>query len=206
MKAFDVTITETLQAVVTVEAESAEEAMRMVNDQWRAGDHILDAENFVDVNFEADTGRELEAAQEQAGKTMEVLLVEPGQCPRIASIGTDLKALQQTVGGDIEAVYPYDDPVALVCAEEGKINEFPLNRALRDDDGDVADIIAGTFFICGLGDEDFASLPKDLQKKYKEKFHSPETFLKLGNHIRVIPIEPAKEASAKDKTSHGMEL
>ena len=86
MKAFDVTITETLQAVVTVEAESAEEAMRMVNDQWRAGDHILDAENFVDVDFEADAGRELEAAQEQKSKTMEVLLVEPGQCPRIEAI------------------------------------------------------------------------------------------------------------------------
>jgi hypothetical protein len=206
MKAFDVTITKTLQAVVTVEAESAEEAMRMVNDQWRAGDHILDAENFVDVDFEADAGRELEATQEQNRKTMEVLLVEPGQCPRIVPIGTDLKALQQTVGGNIEAVYPYDDPVALVCADEGKINGFPLNRAIRDDDGDVADIIAGTFFICGLGDEDFASLPKDLQEKYEEKFHSPETFLKLGNRIRVIPVEPLKETSAKDKTSHGMEL
>jgi 5-carboxymethyl-2-hydroxymuconate isomerase len=86
MKAFDVTITETLQAVVTVEAESAEEAMRMVNDQWRAGDHILDAENFVNVDFEADAGRELEATQEQNSKTMEVLLVEPGQCPRIEAI------------------------------------------------------------------------------------------------------------------------
>jgi hypothetical protein len=26
------------------------------------------------------------------------------------------------VGGNIEAVYPYDDLVALVCDEEGKLN------------------------------------------------------------------------------------
>ena len=70
MKEFDVTITEKLQAVVTVEAESAEEAMQLVSDQRRAGDHILDAENFVDEDLDANMGREITAEQEQNGKTM----------------------------------------------------------------------------------------------------------------------------------------
>lgn len=206
MKEFDVTITEKLQAVVTVEAETAEEAVQMVSDQWRAGDHVLDAENFVDVDFDSNMGREIAAEKEPDSKTMEVLLIEPGQYPQIVSIGKGLKDLQKTVGGDIEAVYPYDDPVALICAEEGKINGSPLNRAIRDEDNDIVDIIAGTFFICGLGEDEFAALPKELQSKYEEKFHSPESFLKLGNRIMAIPVEPAKAAPAKEKQSHGVEL
>ena len=200
MKEFDVTITEKLQAVVTVEAETREEAEQMVSDQWRSGDHILDADNFVDVEFEGKENTEREKE-----KTLDVLLVEPGQYPRMTSIGSDLYSLQKAVGGDIEAIYPYDDPIAIVCAEEGKINGEPLNRAIRDEDNDIVDTIAGTFFVCGLGEEDFASLPKELQEKYEDKFHQPESFLKLGSRIMAIPMEPAKQSPAKDKSALGEE-
>ena len=200
MKEFDVTITEKLQAVVTVEAETREEAEQMVSDQWRSGDHILDADNFVDVEFEGK-----ESVEREKEKTIDVLLVEPGQYPRLTSIGNDLHSLQKAVGGDIEAIYPYDDPIAIVCAEEGKINGDPLNRAIRDEDNDIVDIIAGSFFVCGLGEEDFASLPKELQEKYEDKFHQPESFLKLGSRIMAIPMEPAKQSPAKDKSALGEE-
>lgn len=200
MKEFDVTITEKLQAVVTVEAETREEAEQMVSDQWRSGDHILDADNFVDVEFEGK-----ESVEREKEKTIDVLLVEPGQYPRMTSIGSDLHSLQKAVGGDIEAIYPYDDPIAIVCAEEGKINGEPLNRAIRDEDNDIVDIIAGTFFVCGLGEEDFASLPKELQEKYEDKFHQPESFLKLGSRIMAIPMEPAMQSPAKDKSALGEE-
>ena len=200
MKEFDVTITEKLQAVVTVEAETREEAEQMVSDQWRSGDHILDADNFVDVEFEGK-----ESVEREKEKTIDVLLVEPGQYPRMTSIGSGLHSLQKAVGGDIEAIYPYDDPIAIVCAEEGKINGDPLNRAIRDEDNDIVDIIAGTFFVCGLGEEDFASLPKELQEKYEDKFHQPESFLKLGSRIMAIPMEPAKQSPAKDKSALGEE-
>ena len=72
--------------------------------------------------------------------------------------------------------------------------------ALRDVDGDIYDIVAGKFFICGLGDENFASLPKELQQKYEEKFRQPEAFLKMGSKIMAIPTEPAK-AAGKGKTA-----
>lgn len=52
----------------------------------------------------------------------------------MASITGDLNSLQQVVGGYIEAVYPYDDPVAIVCHEEGKLIGLPLNRKLEDYD------------------------------------------------------------------------
>ena len=203
MKEFDVTITETLKLTVSVEASSKEEAEQMVNDQWRAGDHVLDADNFVDVEFESNDGKEISAEREPESSpenTIEVLMVEPGQYPRMERIGADLRSLQKAVDGDIQAVYPYDDAVALICGEEAKLEGKPLNRALRDEKGEIYDIVAGNFFICGLGEEDFASLPKELQKKYEDKFRQPEAFLKMGSKIMAIPTEPAK-ASAKGKSA-----
>ena len=203
MKEFDVTMTETLKLTVSVEASSKEEAEQMVNDQWRAGDHVLDADNFVDVEFESNDGKEISAEREPESSpenTIEVLMVEPGQYPRMERIGADLRSLQKAVDGDIQAVYPYDDAVALICGEEAKLEGKPLNRALRDEKGEIYDIVAGKFFICGLGEEDFASLPKELQKKYEDRFRQPEAFLKMGSKIMAIPTEPAK-ASAKGKSA-----
>ena len=104
------------------------------------------------------------------------------------------------MGGSIGASYPFEDPVAIVYNDDGKLMGLPLNRALRDGDGDIYDIVAGKFFICGLGDENFASLPKELQQKYEEKFRQPEAFLKMGSKIMAIPTEPAK-AAGKGKTA-----
>lgn len=50
-KRFNVIITEKLQKIITVEAESREEAEQIVSDKWNDSQYILDAENFVDVEF-----------------------------------------------------------------------------------------------------------------------------------------------------------
>ena len=115
---------------------------------------------------------------------MDILIVEPEKTPRLASISGDLESLQKVVGGHIEAVYPYNDPVALVCNEEGKLIGLPLNRKIEDHD-----IIAGTFMICGLGEEDFCSLSPELAEKYKKKFADPEMFMRMGNKIVAIPVK-----------------
>ena len=41
-----------------------------------------------------------------------------------------LEAMQETVGGYIEEYMPFDDEVAIVCKEEGKMNGAELNRAI----------------------------------------------------------------------------
>ena len=51
MREYEVTITETLEMTVTVEAESREEAQQIASDNWKNGDYILDADSFRDVEF-----------------------------------------------------------------------------------------------------------------------------------------------------------
>lgn len=139
---------------------------------------------------------------------MKVLMVEPGKVPRETEIDAGLDALQKAVGGDIQATYPYEDPVAIVCNDEGKINGLPLNRALTDDDGNIYDIIAGNFLIVGLGEEDFSDLPPDLMKKYSEQFQHPEEFARLAGKIVAIkqPIPEKGQEKAPKHTHSGPEL
>lgn len=121
---------------------------------------------------------------------MEVVMVEPGKEARLAEIGADLKSLQTAVGGYIEAAYFFDDPVALICNEEGKVYGMPYNRAVRDEAGRVQDIISGPFFVCGLGEESFCSLPKELQTKYLDMFKYPEKFLTIGGKMVITQDKP----------------
>ncbi len=65
---------------------------------------------------------------------MRVLVVEPERRPELREINGSLEAMQEIVGGLIQAVYPFDEPVALVCNEEGKLMNLPANRGLRDRD------------------------------------------------------------------------
>lgn len=99
---------------------------------------------------------------------MKVVYVEPNKIAKIRNIDSGLKAMQKVVGGYIEALYPFVDPVAIICNEEGKINGLELNRGLADDSGDLYEIIAGTFFICLArpDSEDFESLTDELASKY----------------------------------------
>lgn len=131
---------------------------------------------------------------------MTVLCVKPGEKPERIEIESGLDALQRAVGGYIEAVYPYEDPVALIVNEEGKLNGLPLNRALRDEDNDIYDIVAGAFLVVGLGESEFASLTPALMEKYEKLFHSPEAFLNLNGHLTVIPMpEPQARKSTKER-------
>ena len=121
---------------------------------------------------------------------MKILLVEPGKVPRPAEIAPSLEAMQKVVGGSIEAVYPFDEPVALICNEEGKLLGLALNRSLRHPDtGAIYDIIAGTFFLCAAPpDSDrFAGLTDQQVKMYMERFYMPEMFLNMGGELFALP-------------------
>lgn len=134
-----------------------------------------------------------EVQEHAAPKKITVLVVEPRKEPYVKEIDPGLHSLQAEVGGDIGATYPFSDPVALVCNDEGKLIGLDLNRGLRDENGELYDIMAGTFLVVGLGEEDFASLSPELAQKYMEHFRQPEQFISLGGQIIALPVEPEKD-------------
>ena len=166
MKEYDVKITETLEKTVTVQAESHDAAEEQVRAAYYNSEYILDSENFTGVAF--GTTEEREVQKEQAD-TMNVLLVKPFMYPQAVQIGCELEDLQKAVGGDIEATYPFNEPVALVMHDEGKLVGKELNRALRDDDGDIYDITKGNSQHSKNNRNDVASLmrPGKLNKSAK---------------------------------------
>ena len=115
------------------------------------------------------------------GIHMRTVLVCPNEPAREFEITNDLAAMQEVVGGMIQAVYPFDEPVALVCNDEGKLLNLPLNRVLRDSDGEIYDAIAGPFFLCSAppDSEQFGSLSEEQVNRYLERFRYPELFLRI---------------------------
>ena len=126
---------------------------------------------------------------------MKILVVEPGQIPYETEIPQSLGAMQALVGGTIQAVYPFPEPVALVCNDEGKMLGLPLNRTLYDwKTGEPYDIVAGTFFLCGAppDSDNFVSLSPEEIRILQERFCQPEEFVLLKEN--------------DTDTDHGMEV
>lgn len=199
MKEFDIKIKETLEKTVTVEAENRQDAEEMVRQAYFDGEHILDADNFSEVDFSVDAEREVQLENQEK---LNVLLVKPGMYPQQVQIDPGLTALQQAVEGDIEAAYYFEEPVAIIVNDEGKLNGSELNRAICDQDGNIVDIIAGNFLVVGLGEEDFCSLSPDMMQKLEEKFHQPEMFVRMGKSIMALPLpdDMVRKTDAQEKS------
>ena len=119
---------------------------------------------------------------------MKILMVEPGKAPKEKNISGTLghrrslyrgvEVVQEAVGGTIQAIYPFDEPVALICNDDGKLMNLPMCRSIHE----IGDIIFGSFFVCAAppGHRNFTSLSKEQIERYKERFRFPETFLRIG--------------------------
>ena len=122
---------------------------------------------------------------------MDVLVVEPGYAPYEKSIN-GLDEMQATVGGLIQAIYPAEEQVAIVCNEEGLLHGLEFNRSVPGGYGGVV----GTFFICGLGEEDFCSLTPEQMEKYRKEYHKAEILIGArGNEPITIKVEPKQKKS-----------
>ena len=120
---------------------------------------------------------------------MQIVIVEPQKKPTVQNIDDGLEAMQKIVGGTIQAIYPFDEPIALICNDEGKFLNLPLNRALRDNAGCVYDIVAGTFFLCAAptDKDNFASLTEEQTQTCLKRFAVPEQFIQVGDAVFVLP-------------------
>ena len=131
---------------------------------------------------------------------MNVLVVEPGYLPyekEILDSADHLEQMQAIVGGLIEPIYPYHEEVAIVCNEEGLINGLPFNRSVPGGYGGVF----GTFFICGLGEEDFCSLPPDLMERFKKEFKNSEILLGFDGN-EAVTLKVSSQPRPHDTSPH----
>ena len=112
---------------------------------------------------------------------MKILIIEPGKHPRETEIDGSLESMQKTVGGYLQAIYPFEDEVALVCDDESKLkSDTQWNRMLPE----TGDIIKGTF-----GAEDFTDLSAELMEKYRQRFRNVELFIPTPNGLMPIVMK-----------------
>ena len=121
---------------------------------------------------------------------IKVLVVEPMKPCAVREI-SGLEEMQAIVGGYIQAVYPFRDEVVLVCNEEAKHLNLPYNRPLTNDRGIPYDMICGTFFLAGLGAEDFVSLTEAQINKFSA----------LYDNMVVLTAEKEPSQAQQDQKS-----
>ena len=212
MKEYDIKITETLEKTVTVRAENLSAAQEKVSQAYSNSEYEFEPVELINTEFQVKSEREIEPT---SFSKMDALLVKPNMYPQPVQVGCELEDLQDIVGGDIEAISPFNEPVALIMDENGKMSGKEWNRALRDEHGKIYDIVAGDFLVVGLGEEDFCSLSPDMMRRFEEHFHQPETFVRMGRSVMALPLPDDKvkqtDFSTKEillsyKSSHDREM
>ncbi len=117
---------------------------------------------------------------------MNVLVVEPGMAPYEKEVN-GLKEMQATVGGLITVIYPYEEQVAIVSNDESILEGMPFNRSVEGGYGGIF----GTFFVCGLSEDDFCSLSPEQMERFKKKFHQAEILVGAkGNTPITLKVDP----------------
>lgn len=80
-------------------------------------------------------------------KKLTVIICEPNEPPRVEHVKDRLEVWQDIVGGMIDVIYPHDDDSCIILNDEGKIVNLPMNRPLKDEDGNIYDVMCGPFVI-----------------------------------------------------------
>ncbi|MDD4496013.1 MAG: DUF3846 domain-containing protein [Eubacteriales bacterium] len=151
-----------------------------------SGFYFCDSFGFKKIDFDPP--------EKLSKETIRVLLVEPGNIAKEANIGAELEDMQAVVGGMIEQYCPFEDHISIICDEEGKVCGKNLNRAVYDSDGQMIEIMAGTFFICASppDSENFKSLSDEQLHKYMKLFRYPEQFFRIDGEIKAMKYNPEK--------------
>lgn len=155
--------------------------------------YFCDSVGFKEIEFDASRAKPLQ------DNTIRVVLVEPGKQARIADIEASLEGYYRAIGADtIQAAYPFEEEVCIICDDEGKLTGRQLNRALRyEDTKEIYDIVAGTFFVCSCKETRYTSLSTDQQRRYLEQFKWPETFFNINGKIAAVPNKPKDRGEAR---------
>ena len=162
------------------------------SDTLNPGFYFVDSIGFKSISFDKSLCKEpVEAGSGKISGSD----VCSSDLPKTVSIDSSLEAMQQLVGGYIEEYMPFEDEVAIICNEEGKVNGLTPNRAVYEEKSrEMLDIICGKFFVAyaPFEAERFQSLPPDLAEKYREKFKYPERFMRVNDEIVAVPFKPVR--------------
>ena len=127
-------------------------------------------------------------------KKLRILIIEPSKEPYKIKIEYTLENLQKLVGGLIDII-ELENNVDLICNDEGKILELPINRITK------YDIIVGTFLIIGHHNGETISLSKKQIRKYKKEFN----LLKHQKYITYLKQNIKNNNFLNDVEKHGLE-
>lgn len=161
------------------------------SDEVKSGFYYCDSIGFQNVPFDSTLAHEMQ------NPTITVVLCEPGKAARTAEVGTSLEALQAVVDGCIEAYYPFEEQVCIVCNDEGKLNGMSPCRAIYGEDKQMIDIIFGPFVICDCSGENFGSLSEEQLARYTEQFKNPERYFRMDGEIKAVVYEPKLSEHAR---------
>ena len=157
------------------------------SDSVAPGFYFCDNIGFKEISFDA------EKTDERIGHKIKVLMVEPGKRAYEKEIGNNLDDIYSALNCRcFQAVYPFNDYVAIICDDDGKINGSEPNRPVYDDGGNFYDVIFGNFFVCDCSGSEFDSLPDDMMKKYKEMFLLPYKFIRTEDGLIAVQYDPEK--------------
>lgn len=153
----------------------------------KPGFYYCDFVGFKEVDFDP-----LEAEEMKESK-IRVVYCEPGKAARIAEISNELEGLQSAVNGYIEAFYPFEEAVCIICNDEGKINGMDPCRAVYGQDNKIMDIVFGPFLICDCSGENFGSLNAEQLQRFYDQFRYPEQFFRINGEIEAVKYRPEKD-------------
>ena len=129
---------------------------------------------------------------------MRVVFLEPGKEAYVDEIDSSLKAMQAAVGGYIEPIYgfPEDENLCIVGNEAAKMEEnWRVSRVLRDEAGNIYDVLAGRAFVCAVDDENFIGLNDDQIQTVMASYRYPEHVLMISSGLVALPYpEPEIDA------------
>ena len=169
---------------------------------------IREPEKLVDMSYADMVSRFRNAESDGSGKHLTGYIVfsedsfeksYPEEA-RTYAVSSDNKAFQPNMGGysiyasSIDGSDPMIRLEMYMAAEKGGKDGWKIERCyMKERSREILDIIAGTCFICGVGDYSLKSLTDDQAKRYSELFKYPEHFFRNGDSIEAVPYKPTEK-------------
>lgn len=107
----------------------------------------------------------------------------------LGQIENTLKALQEYVGGLIQAV-SLTPEIIVICNDEGKIQQLPPNRAWVESSG-VVDFFAGSIFCVRRSGDEFTSIQPEDVAEIERRLIPLKSVSKVQDYT-IFEVYPAK--------------